>query len=142
MAGELPDLDDDIDTLISKNLKPFQDKPARDAGVAGVTGVGDDGAGTEDGKLSREELRMKLRQKTMFYNGRRLKKSAQQLKLENAKKLYQDKMKKEAEAEQAQVVGNNLERNRRKRARKNAKKKRALAKLRESGVGGDEANET
>lgn len=125
-SSNLPDLDDDVETLIDKNLGAFQEKVAQ---------MGEKmGKGGEEKKLSRDELLQKMKQKRMFFEGRRLTKVAQTVKLEDAKKKYTEQMKRDAEDEQVKVVGSNLEKNRRKRERRNAKKKQILAQLKEKGV--------
>jgi len=129
-SSKLPSLDDDIDTMIDSRLDAFQDKLPEEK---------NDGkdSGGKDGRPSRAELVMKMRQKQMFFGGKRMSKSAQQRRLEDAKKKYVERQKRETEAEQTAVVGSNLEKNRRTRARKAAKRKETLAKIRE---GQDKSN--
>lgn len=143
LVNELPSLDDDIDTMIDGHLGAFQDG----TGVQNTGGTGDekgtdnDGETGNDGEMNelggakrptREELKMRLKQKRMFYGGRRMTKSAQQLRLDDAKKRYTERQKRAEAEEQAKVIGSNTERNRRLRAKKNAKrkaKKEALKKV-------------
>ncbi len=135
-SSNLPDLDDDVETLIDKNLGAFKDKVAKMGEEMGKKG--------EEKKLSRDELLQKMKQKRMFFEGRRLTKVAQSVKLDDVKKKYAEQMKQDAEDEQAKVVGSNLEKNRRKRERKNAKRKQILTQLKEKGVGngiGEEVGE-
>ena len=133
-SSNLPDLDDDVETLIDKNLGAFQEKVAQMGEKMGKGGEEKMGKGGEEKKLSRDELLQKMKQKRMFFEGRRLTKVAQTVKLEDAKKKYTEQMKRDAEDEQVKVVGSNLEKNRRKRERRNAKKKQILAQLKEKGV--------
>ena len=125
-TSELPSLDDNIDTMIDGRLEAFQDKLPKTNLDEEVSGNG----ASENGKSSREELLMRLKQKRMFYGGRRMSKSAQKLKLEDAKRKYQEKQKKEVEAEQAKVISSesNLEKNRQRRARRKAKKAKKAAR--------------
>ena len=94
---DLPDLDDDVDTLVSKSLDAFQTELNNEKGESG--GGGGNGGGGDTGRPSREELKMKLRQRSMFYSGKRLSKSAQTRMLEQAKQRYKERQEREAEKE-------------------------------------------